>query len=35
MATVTDASCNISHDKSNKVPSKVEMYPMCNANHDI
>ena len=35
MATVTDTSCNMSHDKSNKVPSKVEMCPMCNANHGI
>ena len=35
MATVTDNSCNMSHDKSNKVASKVEMYPMWNENHDI
>ena len=35
METVTDISCNISYNKSNKVASKVEMYPMCNKNHDI
>ena len=35
METVTDNSCNISYDKSNKVASKVEMYPMCNKHHDI
>ena len=35
METVTDNSCNISYDTSNKVASKVEMYPMCNKNHDI
>ena len=35
MATAADNSCNMSHDKSNKVASKVEMCPMCNENHDI
>ena len=35
MATVADNSCNIFHDKSNKVASQVEVYPMCNENHDI
>ena len=35
MATVTDNSCNISQDKSNKVASQVEVHPMCNENHDI
>ena len=35
IATVTDNSCSISQDKSNKVASKVEVHPMCNENHDI
>ena len=35
MAEVADNSCNMSHDKGNKVASKVEMCPMCNKNHDI
>ena len=35
MATVADNSCNMSHDKSNKVASKVEVCPTCNENHDI
>ena len=35
IATVGDNSCNISQDKSNKVPSKVEVCPMCGENHDI
>ena len=35
MATVADNFCNMSHDKSNKVVSKVEVSSMCNENHDI
>ena len=35
MATVPDNSCNVSHDKSNKVASKVKVCLMCNENHDI
>ena len=35
METVADNTCNMSHDESNKVTSKVEVYPMCNKNHDI
>ena len=35
VAEVADNFCNMSHDKSNKVASKVEMCPMCNKNHDI
>ena len=35
MATVADNSCNMSHDKSNKIASKVEVFPMSNENDDI
>ena len=35
MATVADNSFNISHDKRNKVASKVEVCRTCNKNHDI
>ena len=35
METVADNPCNMSHDESNKVTSKVEVCPMCNKNHDI
>ena len=34
-ATGANNSCNMSHDKSNKVTSKVKVCPMCNENHDI
>ena len=35
MTTVADNSCNVSHDKGNKVASEVEVCPMSNENHDI
>ena len=35
MATVADNSCNMSHDNSNKIASKVEVFPMSNENDDI
>ena len=34
MATMSDTSCNISHDESNKVASKLEVCPMCNEDYD-
>ena len=35
MATVTDNSYNILHDKSIKIASKAKVCPMSNENHDI
>ena len=35
MATVADNSCNISQEESNKVASKVEVFPIRTENHDI
>ena len=32
---VADNSCNISQEKSDKVTSKVKVYPMCYENHEI
>ena len=34
-ATGANNSCNKSHDKSNRVTSKVKVCPMCNENHDM
>ena len=32
---VADNSCNISQEKSDKVTSKVKVYPICYENHEI